>query len=117
MEGSWGTEELRIAIEQGYIVEDIYEVYHWNEENRSDKLLRGYVAFFLQMKQEAEGWKKMGASSEDPPVEEKIRIQEKVYKESGYIAKIRIDQVKKNPGKGLRPLQPLRCFANLTFFT
>jgi hypothetical protein len=97
MMGSWGTEELRIAIEQGYIVEDIYEVYHWNEENRSDKLLRGYVAFFLQMKQEAEGWKKMGASSEDPSDEEKLAIQEKVYRESGCIAKIRIDQVKKNP--------------------
>ena len=97
MMGSWGTEELRIAIEQGYIIEDIYEVYHWNEENRSDKLLRGYVAFFLQMKQEAEGWKKMGASSEDPPYEEKLRIQEKVYQESGCIARIRIDQVKKNP--------------------
>ena len=51
MMGSWGTEELRIAIEQGYQIDNIYEVYHWDEENRSDKLLRGYVAFFLQMKQ------------------------------------------------------------------
>ena len=49
------------------------------------------------MKQEAEGWKKMGASSEDPHYEEKLRIQEKVYQESGCIARIRIDQVKKNP--------------------
>jgi hypothetical protein len=97
MSGSWGTEELRIAIEQGYIIEDIYEVYHFDEDNRSDTLLRGYVAFFLQMKQEAEGWKKMGASSEDPPMEEKLHIQHKVYLESGQIAKIRIDQVKKNP--------------------
>lgn len=39
----------------------------------------------------------MGASSEEPSLEEKLRIQEKVYKESGCIAKIRIDQVKKNP--------------------
>lgn len=97
MMGSWGTEELRIAIEQGYIIEDIYEVYHFDEHNRSNTLLRGYVSFFLQMKQEAEGWKKMGASSEEPSLEEKLRIQEKVYKESGCIAKIRIDQVKKNP--------------------
>lgn len=39
----------------------------------------------------------MGASSEDPPIEEKLRIQERVYVESGCIARIRIDQVKKNP--------------------
>lgn len=51
MTGSWGTEELRIAIENGYKVDEIYEVYHWSEEERSDTLLRGYVSYFLQMKQ------------------------------------------------------------------
>lgn len=99
MTGSWGTEELRIAIENGYVVDEVYEVYHWNGDERSDKLLRGYVSYFLQMKQEAEGWVKMGASSESPSEEEKLEIQERVFYQSGGIGKIRIDCVKKNPVK------------------
>ena len=123
MTGSWGTEELRIAIENGYKVDEIYEVYHWSEEERSDKLLRGYVSYFLQMKQvragapttrmhcvhyltkylfnlqEAEGWVKMGASSETPSEEEQLEIQERVFQQSGCIGKIRPECVKKNPVK------------------
>jgi hypothetical protein len=99
MTGSWGTEELRIAIENGYTVNEVYEVYHWPPHERSDTLLRGYVSFFLRMKQEAEGWKKMGASSENPSEEEKLAIQEKVFEQSGRIGRIRIDKVDKNPVK------------------
>ncbi len=99
MVGSWGTEELRIAIENGYVVDEIYEVYHWDETERSDKLLRGYVSYFLQMKQEAEGWVKMGASSETPSMEEQLEIQQKVFEQSGYIGKIRPECVQKNPVK------------------
>ena len=99
MTGSWGTEELRIAIENGYTVNEIYEVYHWDESERSDKLLRGYVSYFLQMKQEAEGWVKMGASSETPPMEEQLEIQQRVFEQSGFIGKIRLECVQKNPVK------------------
>jgi hypothetical protein len=99
MTGSWGTEELRIAIENGYQLTEIYEVYHWSEEERSDKLLRGYVSYFLQMKQEAEGWAKMGASSETPSDEEQLEIQQRVFEQSGYIGKIRPECVQKNPVK------------------
>ena len=99
MVGSWGTEELRIAIENGYTINEVYEVYHWPPHERSDTLLRGYVSFFLRMKQEAEGWKKMGASSENPTEEEKLAIQEKVFEQSGRIGRIRIDKVDKNPVK------------------
>lgn len=99
MIGSWGTEEMRIAIENGYVVEEVYEVYHWPPQERSDTLLRGYVSFFLRMKQEAEGWKKMGASSETPSEEEKLEIQEKVFEQSGRIGRIRLDKVDKNPVK------------------
>jgi hypothetical protein len=99
MTGSWGTEELRLAIEHGYRVTEIYEVYHWTKEERSDTLLRGYVSFFLRMKQEAEGWKKLGATNDAPDFEEQMRIQEKVFIESGRIARIRCDKVAKNPVK------------------
>jgi hypothetical protein len=97
MTGSWGTEELRLAIQHGYQVLDIYEVYHWPKEERSDTLLRGYVSFFLRMKQESEGWKKLGATSESPSIEEQEFVQQKVFEESGCIARIRPDKVGKNP--------------------
>lgn len=99
MTGSWGTEELRLAIQNGYIIGDIYEVYHWGPNERSDTTLRGYVAFFLRMKQEAEGWRKLGASSEEPTDEEQDEIVAKVYTENGSIARVRKEQVAKNPVK------------------
>jgi len=99
MTGCWGTEELRLALENGYIIEDIFEVYHWTEEESSDTLLRGYVSFFLRMKQESEGWKKLGASSETPDLEEQLLVQQKVFIESGCIGRIRIENVAKNPVK------------------
>lgn len=96
MTGSWGTEELRVALESGYRIQMVYEVYHWPAEERSSTLLRGYVSFFLRMKQEAEGWRKLGASCDSPSEEEKEAVQERVFQESGCIARIRPDKVEKN---------------------
>ena len=96
MTGTWGTEELRLAMEQGYIIEDIYEVYHWPPEERSSTFMRGFVSYFLRLKQEAEGWKKQGASSEDPSEEEKEMIIEKVFEENGQISRMRAEKVRKS---------------------
>lgn len=97
MTGSWGTEELRLACENGYKIKDVFEVYHWPKEERSDTFMRGYVSFFLRMKQEAEGWKKLGASSEEPTEEEKAELVETLFAENGHIGRIRPELVKKNP--------------------
>lgn len=98
MKGVWGTEELYFAMQHGYEVDQVYEVYHWNEEASSDQLLRGYVSFFLRMKQEAEGWKKLGASSDEPPPPEIMKqIIEKLYRENGGLARVRPEHVAKNP--------------------
>lgn len=99
MTGAWGTQELQLAFENGYECLEVYEVYHWSHDQRSDTLLRGYVSFFLRMKQEAEGWKKLGATSDSPSEEEQQIIQEKVFVESGQIARIRPCNVVKNPVK------------------
>jgi hypothetical protein len=97
--GTWGTQELNLAIRNGYKVTQIYEVYHWSASERSDTSLRGYIAFFMQMKQEAEGWKKLGASSESPSEEEKEYIIENTYQQSGQLVRIRKEMVIKNPVK------------------
>ena len=52
--GTWSTEEVKKAIEVGYKIDKIYEV--WNFENTSDELFKTYVQTFLKIKQEASGY-------------------------------------------------------------
>lgn len=96
MTGCWFTTEIYLAMQNGYEVTEVYEIYHWDERNRSDKHLGAYVNYFFQMKQEAEGWKKLGASSEEPSEQEKLEIVERLYTQNGNLGKIRPDKVRKN---------------------
>lgn len=97
MEGCWFTEEIYLAMGQGYVVEQIYELYHWSSNQLSDQHLRGYVGYFLRMKQEAEGWKKLGASCEHPTPEEQQEIALRLYHQNGNLAFIRPEKVKLDP--------------------
>jgi hypothetical protein len=97
MEGCWFTEELYLAMENGYIVDEVYEIYFWESNQLSDQHLRGYVGYFLKMKQEAEGWKKLGASCENPTVEEQNEIADRLYVQNGNLARIRPEKVKFDP--------------------
>lgn len=101
MVGVWGTEELYLAIEQGYIVNTIYELYHWDQLQSSDQHLRGYVSYFLRMKQEAEGWKKLsgGEFGHTPTEEQQAIIIQRLYEQNGYLARIRPEYVEVNPVK------------------
>jgi len=54
--GTWTTVELKKAIEKGYIIDKIYEVYHYEPDKR--KLFKKYVDMWLKIKQEASGWPK-----------------------------------------------------------
>lgn len=95
--GVWFSEELYLAMQHGYQVTHIYEVYHFDEHNRSDKYFRGYMSFFMRIKQESEGWKKAGASSNTPSVEEQQQVIERLYRENnGLVARMRPERVAKN---------------------
>ena len=59
----------------------------------------------LRRKQEAEGWVKNGATSEDPPQVERQRVIERLYVQNGNIARMRESEVGINPVK--RPLAKL----------
>ena len=83
-------------MQNGYIVDEVYEIYHWEPRQRSDKHFAAYVNYFFQMKQEAEGWKKLGATSENPTEEEKDEIVNNLYIQNGNLGKIRKDKVNKN---------------------
>lgn len=97
MKGCWFTEEIYLAMQNGYIIDEVYEIYHWDERNRSDQHIRPYVDYFFRMKQEAEGWKKLGASSDDPTEEEKDEIVERLFIQNGRLGRIRKEKVKYNP--------------------
>lgn len=97
MIGCWFIDEIYLAMSQGYVVEEIYEIYHWESNQISDQHLRGYVGYFLRMKQEAEGWKKLGASNDNPDSEEQERLADQLYHQNGGLARIRPDKVKLDP--------------------
>jgi len=96
-QGTWFSEEIYLAMENGYQVTELYEVYHFPPDRRTDEYFRGYMSFFLAMKQESEGWVKNGASSENPTEEEKDRIIENLFAQNGYMARMKKENVRKNP--------------------
>lgn len=99
MTGCWCTNELYLAMQNGYQVTEVYEIYHWLPRHISDKHLKPYVSYFFKLKQEAEGWKKLGASSEEPSEEEKDEIVERLYIQNGNLGRIDKTKVKKNAVK------------------
>ncbi len=53
LDGTWCTLEIQEAVKHGYIIIDIFEIYHW--EQSSDELFKGYINNFLKIKQESSG--------------------------------------------------------------
>jgi hypothetical protein len=107
--GVWFTEEIYLAQSQGYEVSDIYEVFHFDEQNRSSTFFREYMSFFLRIKQESEGWKDAGASCDDPTDEEKQIVIERLFQQNGGIARMRPDHVGKNPVRRALAKLNLNC--------
>lgn len=62
LEGTWVTEDVKLAIQHGYKIEKIYSVWHWPEteqydpETQSGGLFTLYVNTFLKTKQESSGY-------------------------------------------------------------
>ncbi|XP_018371345.1 PREDICTED: uncharacterized protein LOC108766509 [Trachymyrmex cornetzi] len=60
-EGTWVSCELRKAVEKGYRVSEVseiwqYKVTRYDPDTRQGGLFTGYINSFLQLKQEASGW-------------------------------------------------------------
>ena len=65
MRGTWCTPEILKAVEKGYQVVKIHEVWHFPEEQRKTGLFASYVNTWLKEKQEASGWPSWVQSDED----------------------------------------------------
>ncbi|XP_055355959.1 uncharacterized protein LOC129601230 [Paramacrobiotus metropolitanus] len=54
IEGVWTTPELHHAIDRGYTVQEVYEVWHWDTLEAG--VYAAYINKFLKIKMEASGW-------------------------------------------------------------
>ena len=56
LRGTWCTPELVKAVEKGYTLVKIHEVWHFPPEERQTGLFKDYVNTWLKLKQESAGW-------------------------------------------------------------
>ena len=69
--GTWCIPEICKAIEKGYKVITVFEVYHWEKTSKYDPntqtggLFSEYINCFLKLKQEASGWPAWCLTDED----------------------------------------------------
>ena len=87
--GTWTTIELNAALEAGYVIEQLLEVYHYTE--KTDEMFSKYVNMWLKYKQESDGWPAWVKSDED---KEKY-INDFLEREG---VELNINDIKKNPG-------------------
>ena len=101
---TWVTDELKKALEKGYVVQRINEVWHFDETEQYDSkmktggLFTNYVNTFLKMKQETSGWPEWCQSEND-----KWRYIRDYHEKEGI--PLGYNNIKKNPG--LRALAKL----------
>ncbi|GBM42294.1 hypothetical protein AVEN_235007-1 [Araneus ventricosus] len=77
MVGTWVTEEVKVAIQKGYRITKIFEVYHFREKS-SNRLFKSYIDLFLKMKQESSGY-----PSDCSTDEEKTAYVQQYYEKEG----------------------------------
>ena len=102
--GTWCTPEIAKAVEMGYKIMQIYEVYNWKKHSKYDVnsksggLFTDYVNSLLKLKQQASGWPDWCQSPSD-----KSRYIQSYFEREGV--KLEADKIEKNPG--LRALAKL----------
>lgn len=92
MMGTWCTPELEKAVEKGYRILKIHEVWHFPERQQKEGLFAPYVNQWLKHKTEASGWP-AGVTSDEQKAE-----YVKQYKEREGI-QLNPEQIQKNPGR------------------
>ena len=92
LRGTWCTPELQKALEKGYTLVKIHEVWHFPEHQRRTGLFKNYVDTWLQIKQEAAGWPSWCTDNEQK------REYIMNYEEREGI-RLNISQIAKNAGR------------------
>ena len=92
MTGTWCTPELQKAVEKGYQITKIHEVWHFPESQRKEGLFAPYVNTWLKHKTEASGW----PAGIESPEQKAAYIRD--YKEHEGID-LDPEKIEKNPGR------------------
>ena len=87
--GTWCNPELAKAVELGYQVQYIYEVWHFDETCQG--LFKDYVNTWLKIKQEASGWPEENMTEQD-----KQTYIDNYFQQEGI--RLEYDKIEKNPG-------------------
>ena len=90
LRGTWATVELQKAVELGYEIKKIHEVWHFREEDRRVGLFADYVNTWLKIKQESAGW------PDDCRTQEQKDAYIRAYEQKEGIT---LEHVAKNPGR------------------
>jgi len=90
LRGTWCTLELQKAVEMGYEMIKIHEVFHFEEDDRRTGLFADYVNTWLKLKQESAGWPAECVT----PEQKAAYVQE--YEE---VEGIKLEHVAENPGR------------------
>ena len=88
--GTWCTPELLKAIEKGYTVVCVHEVWHFLTTRRG--LFKDYVNTWLKIKEEASGWP---SDVGDDPLKRQQHLDDYRYKEG---IELDPEKIEKNPG-------------------
>ena len=98
--GTWTHIELEKARGVGYQILEIYQIWHWNEDQWSNQVYGQYINKFLKMKQEASGYPDWVKTEED-----KNQFKQEYFDVEGIV----LENVEKNPGKRAYAKTMLNC--------
>ncbi len=96
IQGTWCSVELEKALEKGYQILRLHEVWHF--PSTSNDLFRDYIDTFLKIKQESSGYPKNCVTEE-----QKQQYVEEYYEREG----IQLDREKIEYNSGMRALSKL----------
>ena len=110
LRGTWCTPEIEKAVEKGYVIKHIHEVWHFPPNQRQTGLFKDYVNTWLKIKQEASGWPAWCETLED----KRNYIINYQQKEG---IRLDIGQIEKNAGrKATAKLMLNRYLFHVTYF-
>ena len=92
LRGTWCTPEIMKAVEVGYRLLKVHEVWHFPQDQRKSGLFKDYVNTWLKIKQESAGWPRWCVTEED-----KQRYLCQYLEHEGI--QLERAKIKKNPGR------------------
>ena len=97
--GHWVTEELKEAVRLGYQVHEVYEVWHWPEDQRSSTIFEDFILDHYLDKEYASGFPP-GCDTEETKLEHALQVKE-------VLRGRHVDVHKFSKNEGLRSLAKL----------